>query len=150
MRGAPKDVIVDEAADRTVETLAAAGPQKGAPAAVRFTTTATNNEGSPTMTIYKIVGLLAVLLAIVAAFVNVPYAAPLLAVAGLVIGISIAGEHHVRVIVSALALHMVANTFNGIPGAGASITTILGNFGTLAAGAALLIIVRNMYERLKP
>jgi len=102
------------------------------------------------MTIYKIVGLLAVLLAIVAAFVNVPYAAPLLAVAGLVIGISIAGEHHVRVIVSALALHMVANTFNGIPGAGASITTILGNFGTLAAGAALLIIVRNMYERLKP
>ena len=35
-------------------------------------------------------------------------------------------------------------------GAGASITAILGNFGTLAAGAALLIIVRNMYERLKP
>jgi hypothetical protein len=56
----------------------------------------------------------------------------------------------VRVIVSALALHTVASTFNGIPGAGGSITAILGNFGTLAAGAALLIIVRNMYERLKP
>ena len=103
------------------------------------------------MNVYKIVGLLGVLLAVVAAFVtNIPYAEPLIAVAGLVVGISVAGEHHVRVIVSALALHTVANAFNGIPGAGASITTILGNFGTLAAGAALLIIVRNMYERLKP
>jgi hypothetical protein len=102
------------------------------------------------VTIYKIVGLLGVLLAIVAVFVSVPYSEPLLAVAGVVVGLSVAGEHHVRVIVSALALHAVANTFNGIPGAGASITAILGNFGTLAAGAALLIIVRNMYERLKP
>ena len=102
------------------------------------------------MNVYKIVGLLGVLLAIVAVFVNIPYADPLIAVAGLVVGISVAGEHHVRVIVSALALHMIANAFNGIPGAGASITAILGNFGTLAAGAALLIIVRNMYARLKP
>ena len=102
------------------------------------------------MIVYKIVGLLGVLLAIVAVFVNVPYSGPLIAVAGLVVGISVAGEHHVRVIVSALALHAVANTFNGIPGAGPSITAILGNFGTLAAGAALLIIVRNMYGRFKP
>ena len=102
------------------------------------------------MNVYKIVGLLGVLLAVVAAFVNVPYAEPLIAVAGLIVGLSVAGEHHVRVIVSALALHTVANALNGIPGAGPSITTILGNFGTLAAGAALLIIVRNMYERLKP
>jgi hypothetical protein len=98
----------------------------------------------------KIVGLLGVLIAVVAAFVNVPYAEPAMAIAGLVVGISVAAEHHVRVIVSALALHTVAGAFNGIPGAGPSITTILGNFGTLAAGAALLIIVRNMYVRLKP
>jgi hypothetical protein len=122
--------------------------QKGAQAAAGFTTT--SSEGSPTVTVYKIVGLLGVLLAVVAAFVNVPYSEPLLAVAGVVVGLSVAGEHHVRVIVSALALHTVASTFNGIPGAGGSITAILGNFGTLAAGAALLIIVRNMYERLKP
>jgi hypothetical protein len=102
------------------------------------------------MTVYKIVGTLGVLLAIVAAFVNVPYAEPILAIAGVVVGLSIAGEHHVRVIVSALALHVVAGAFNGVPGAGPSITAILGNFGMLAAGAALLIIVRNMYERVKP
>ncbi len=102
------------------------------------------------MNVYKIVGLLGVLVAIVAAFVNVPYSEPIMAVAGLVVGLSVAAEHHVRVIVSALALHTVANAFNGIPAAGASISTILANFGVLAAGAALLIIVRNMYERLKP
>jgi hypothetical protein len=100
--------------------------------------------------VYKIVGLVGVALAIVAAFVNIPYAEPLMAIAGLVVGVSVAGEHHVRVIVSALALHMVANAFNGVPGVGPSITAILGNFGVLAAGAALLIIVRNLYGRLKP
>jgi hypothetical protein len=100
--------------------------------------------------VYKIIGLLGVLLAIVAAFVTVPYAEPALAIAGLVVGISVAGEHHVRVIVSALALHVVASAFNGIPAIGPWITAILGNFGVLAAGAALLIIVRNMYVRLKP
>jgi hypothetical protein len=102
------------------------------------------------MNVYKIVGLLGALLALVAAFVNIPYAQPLIAIAGLVVGISVAGEHHVRVIVSALALAALAGTFNGIPTAGPVITAILGNFGVLAAGAALFIIVRNMYERLKP
>ena len=102
------------------------------------------------MNVYKIIGLLGVLLAVVVAFVNIPYSQPLIAVAGLVVGISIAAEHHVRVIVSALALGALAGTFNAIPTAGPVITAILGNFGTLAAGAALLIIVRNMYQRLKP
>jgi len=102
------------------------------------------------MNVYKIVGMLGVLLALVAAFVTIPYAEPILAVAGVVIGLNVAPEHHVRVIVSALALHAIAGAFNGIPGAGPSITAILGNFGLAAAGAALLIIVRNMYERVKP
>lgn len=102
------------------------------------------------MNVYKIIGLLGVLLAIVAAFVNIPYAQPLIAIAGLVVGISVAAEHHVRVIVSALALAALAGTFNGLPTVGAWLTAILGNFGTLAAGAALLIIVRNMYQRMKP
>ena len=102
------------------------------------------------MNIYKIVGLIGVLLAVVAAFVTVPYAAPLIAIAGVVVGVSVAGDHHVRVIVSALALHVLASSFDGIPAIGTYITAILGNIGVLAAGAALLIIVRNMYERMKP
>ncbi len=99
---------------------------------------------------YKIVGWIGVALAVVTAFVSVPYAGALIVVAGAIVGLSIAGEHHVRVIVSALALHMIADAFNSLPGVGSALTHILSNFGTLAAGAALLIIVRNMYERFKP
>ncbi len=102
------------------------------------------------MNLYKIVGWIGLALAFVTAFVTVPYAGPLMVIAGAVVGLSIAGEHHVRVIVSALALHMIADAFNGLPGVGAAVTHILSNFGTLAAGAALLIIVRNMWERFKP
>lgn len=103
------------------------------------------------MTIYKIVGLSGVALAIVAAFIsNVPYAAPLLAIAGAVVGVNIAAEHHVRAIVSAIALHAVANSFDGIPAIGTYVTALLANLGMIVAGAALLIIVRNSYNRLKP
>jgi hypothetical protein len=100
--------------------------------------------------LYKIVGWVGIALAVITAFVNVPYGGLLMAIAGGVVAFSIAGEHHVRVIVSALALHMIADAFNGLPGIGPAITHILSNFGTVAAGAALLIIVRNVYERFKP
>jgi hypothetical protein len=89
------------------------------------------------------------LLAVVAAFVNVPYAAVVLALCGVVASFAVVPEHHVRVIVTALALHFLGNTFDGIPGAGGPVTTILGNLGTLVAGASLQIIVRNIIMRLK-
>ena len=37
-----------------------------------------------------------------------------------------------------------------IPGVGPHITVIIGDIGVVAAGAALLIIVRNIFDRLKP
>jgi hypothetical protein len=100
--------------------------------------------------VYKISGWIGIAIAIIAAFANVPYAALIIAVAGVVVGWSVAGEHHVRVIVSALALRALASTFDTLPAAGSYVTAILGNLATLAAGAALLIILRNMYERMKP
>ena len=102
------------------------------------------------MNIYKIVGIIGILIAIVAAFVNIPYAGPLMAAAGVVLGLSAAAEHHVRVIVSALALRALASSFDEIPGVGSHITVIIGDIGVVAAGAALLIIVRNIFDRLKP
>jgi hypothetical protein len=100
--------------------------------------------------IYKIVGLAAMALVVVAAFFNVPYAAPLLAIAGAVVGVTIAAEHHVRAIVSALALHAVANSFGDVPWIGNFVTALLENLGMVVAGAALLIIARNTYNRVKP
>ena len=102
------------------------------------------------MNIYKIVGLMGVLIAIVDGFVNIPYATPLMAIAGVVVGLSVVAEHHVRVIVSALALRALAASFGDIPSVGGHITAIIGNIGVVAAGAALLIIMRNMIDRMKP
>ena len=56
------------------------------------------------MSIDRILGLIGLLIAIVAAFFAIPYVALALLVIGLIVGYSIAREDHVRVIVSALAL----------------------------------------------
>ena len=101
------------------------------------------------MDIYKICGWIALLIAIVGAFARIPYAMPVIAILGAVVGFSIMAEHHVRVIVSALALHTVSGAFDGIPAIGGYITAILSNIGVIAAGAALLIIMRNMIARMR-
>ena len=101
------------------------------------------------MSVYKIAYALGLLLSIVAAFVTNSYFPLVLAVCGAVAGYSILADTHVRVIVSALALHFLANSFDGLPGAGHYLTSILANFGTVAGGAALVIILRNIVARLQ-
>lgn len=98
----------------------------------------------------KIVFIAALLLAIIAAFAMIPYAGLLLAVLGLIGGFWVVPEEHVRVIVSALALKYLAETFGAVPQAGPHITAIIANVGMIAAGAALMIIFRNIYGRVKP
>ena len=102
------------------------------------------------MTYQKILGLVALAVSIVGAFVAIPYIGLILLVIGLIIGFSIAGEHHVRVIVSAIALSMFAGAFSAVPGVGTYLQTIVTNIGALAAGAALSIILVNIYNRFKP
>ncbi len=101
------------------------------------------------MSVLKIVYAVGLLLAVVAAFVNVPYAAVVLALCGVVASFAVVPEHHVRVIVTALALHFLGNTLDGLPAVGVYVTLILGNLGTVVAGAALQIMVRNIILRLK-
>lgn len=101
------------------------------------------------MNIQKIVGWIAVALAVIGAFVDIPYAAVILLVAGLVFGFAIKDEQ-VRVLVSALVLSALANTFDAIPEAGVYLTAIFVGIGVFAAGAALMIISRNLVNRLMP
>ncbi|MDE2220425.1 MAG: hypothetical protein KGL25_04080 [Gammaproteobacteria bacterium] len=101
------------------------------------------------MSVLKIVYAVGLLLAVVAAFVNVPYAPVILALCGVVASFAVLPEHHVRVIVTALALHFLGNTLDGVPAVGGHVSTILANLGTLVAGASLQIIVRNIIMRLK-
>lgn len=100
------------------------------------------------MNIHKIVGIVGLLIAIAAAFVRIPYAMELLAIAGAVVALNIGAEDNVRVIVSAIAMPVVAGLFNELPAVGTHLTSILTNIGFVIGGAALLIILRNVLNRI--
>lgn len=102
------------------------------------------------MNIYKIVGIIGLLIAIAAAFAKIPYAMELMAIAGVIVAFGIGAEDNVRVIVSAIAMPIVAGLFNGLPTVGSYVTTILTGVGYVIGGAALLIILRNVVNRVKP
>lgn len=101
------------------------------------------------MTVYKIFGLIGVALAVIAAFVTIPYVALALPICGLFVGWATPADSHVRVIVTALALTAFAGAFNSAPAVGPYLTAIIANGGLFVAGAALMIIFRNIYNRLR-
>lgn len=98
-------------------------------------------------TIDRIGGTLGLVVAIVGAFVGIPFASLILLVLGLVAGWGVTGDTHVRVIVSAVALPVMAGAFNAVPVVGSYLTAIVNNLGALVVGAALCIILMNTYRR---
>ncbi len=99
---------------------------------------------------FKIVGWVAIAIAVLGAFVEIPYANPLLVVLGFAAGYAIAAEDHVRVLVSALVLASLSGVLMTIPNLGSYLTSIFSSAGVFAAGAALMIIARNIWRRYKP
>ena len=99
---------------------------------------------------FKIVGWVGLAIALIGAFTEIPYAGLLLVVLGLVGGYAIAAEDHVRVLVSALVLTSLSGVLTNIPEIGSYLTSIFSALGTFAAGAALMIISRNIWRRYKP
>lgn len=102
------------------------------------------------MDIVRLSTIVGVALAVVAAFFDIPYAGLILGVVGLIGGFKIAASDHIRVIVSALALNYLADTFAELPEAGSILTDILSNLGTALAGAAIMIVLLNIYKRIMP
>jgi hypothetical protein len=115
----------------------------------KCSTAITNYKGCA-VTVEKIVGLIGIAIGIIAAFVTIPYVALALLVAGLIVGLSMARDDHVRVIVSALALTAFAHNFDAVPEVGKYLASIIANGGMLAAGAAMMVVLRNMYARFTP
>ncbi len=99
---------------------------------------------------FKLLGWAGIAIAVVGAFVEIPYAALLLVLIGLVAGISVATEDSTRVIVTALALASLSGVLMNIPEVGSYLTKIFSAGGTFVAGAALTVISRNVWNRFKP
>jgi hypothetical protein len=99
---------------------------------------------------FKIVGWVAIAIAIIGAFVEIPRAGLILVLLGLAAGYAMATEDHVRVLVSALVLTSLSGVLMNIPEIGTYLTGIFSAAGTFAAGAALMIVTRNAWRRYKP
>jgi len=100
---------------------------------------------------FKLIGWAALAICVVGAFMEIPYAGLLLLLLGLVVGVSIATEDSVRVIVTALALAGLSGVFmNNIPEVGGYLTKIASAGGTFVAGGAMTLIARNVWNRFKP
>jgi hypothetical protein len=107
--------------------------------------------GDYSVNLEKIVGWVALIVAIVGAFgVSIPYAAAILVILGIVGGWFIVADHHVRVMVSALVLAGLASVLGNIPAIGSYLAAIFGALGTFAAGASLMVISRNIWARYQP
>lgn len=99
---------------------------------------------------FKIIGWVAIAIAVIGAFTEIPYAGLLLVLLGLAGGFAVAAEDHVRVLVTALVLTSLSGVLMNIPEVGRYLTSIFSAAGTFVAGAAIMIISRNIWKRYKP
>ena len=99
---------------------------------------------------FKLIGWAALAICVVSAFTTFEYMVAILVVLGLAAGVAIAGEDHVRVLVSALVLTGLSGVLMNIPGIGEYLAKIYSSAGAFVAGAAFTIIARNVWNRYKP
>ncbi|MGD8384292.1 MAG: hypothetical protein PVF89_02680 [Lysobacterales bacterium] len=97
----------------------------------------------------KIVRLVALIVAIVAAFISVPYAALILVLLGLINGfIGVPEERRQIYMVTAITLSIVAGSLGPIPAIGDYLTAILTNISTVLNAGAVAVIVMIIKDRL--
>jgi hypothetical protein len=97
----------------------------------------------------KIVRLVALIVAIVAAFISVPYAALILVLLGLINGfIGVPEERRQIYMVTAITLSIVAGSLGPVPAIGDYLTAILTNISTVLNAGAVAVIVMIIKDRL--
>jgi hypothetical protein len=102
------------------------------------------------MGVDKIVKLVGVLVAIIAAFVSIPYSAVIVALLGIAGAWFIADEDRSRFLIAAVALNVAHSGLDAIPAVGPILTTALGGLNGLFLAAAATVIVLGTIDRLKP
>ena len=102
------------------------------------------------MGVDKIIKLVGVLVAVVAAFVAIPYSGLLVALLGIAGAWFIADEDRSRFLIAAVALNVAQGGLDAIPMVGPMLTTALGGLNGLFLAAAVTVIVLGTVDRLKP
>ena len=97
----------------------------------------------------KIIRWIAITLAVVAAFVTIPYATLVMVVLGTALGFMGVGvDERILYLVVAVALAQVAGALNVIPAVGVYITAIMTNLSTIVNAGAVAVILTMTKERL--
>jgi len=97
----------------------------------------------------KIVRIVALIVAIVAAFIEIPYIALIMVVLGLVIGfIGVPEDRRLVFMVTALTLAMVTGALGPIPAIGDYLTAILTNASAIINAGAVAVIILIIKDRL--
>ncbi len=102
------------------------------------------------MGVDKIIKLVGVIVAIVAAFVAIPYSAVIVALLGIAGAWFIADDDRMRFLVAAIALNLAQGGLDAIPVVGPIVTTALGGVNGLFLAAAATVVVLGIVDRLKP
>jgi hypothetical protein len=111
------------------------------------------------MDLAKIVRLVAVLFAVVAALVDIPQSALIIAVLGLVVGwfveeerrtLFMLLERRTLFMLFVLTLALAQGALSPIPQLGSYLTDILGSLSALANAGAVTVITMMTIERIKP
>ena len=102
------------------------------------------------MGVDKIVKLVGVVVAIVAAFANIPQEGLLVALLGIAGGWFIAADDRSRFLIAAVALNAAHAGLDGINTVGPYISTALGGLNGLFLAGAATVIVLGTVDRLKP
>ena len=102
------------------------------------------------MDLAKIIRLVAMAFAVIAAVVAIPMSAMVVAILGLVAGYFVEEDRRLMLMVTALTLAVVSGALGDIPAIGEHLSNILGNVGSLFNAACCTVIVVAIIERLKP
>ena len=99
--------------------------------------------------IYAAARVLAVILAIVAAFVTIPDAAAILIVLGGIVAIGNDIERNTKVMIATAVLILGAKMLEAIPAVGVPLAAIFANVGTALLGASVVGITMMILTRIK-
>lgn len=98
----------------------------------------------------KLVRLIAVLFAVAAGLIAIPYEAVVIALLGAIGGYFVEEERRIPYMVLALTLSLVHGALRPIPGVGMYLTDILSSVSDLINAGACTVIVMQIVDRLKP
>lgn len=97
--------------------------------------------------LYPIVRIIAVLVAIAAAFVMIPQATAILLVLGAISGVGNSNDDNMRVFVITIVLAVAAKQLSAIPAVGDYLVTIFTGIGAATFGASASGIAMGLYRR---